>query len=160
MRILQPSPAMTRLAPLALALAVAACASAPTAPTAPAASAAPAVSTAPAIREKDELDNAPDGTSITIKVGGEATVKLDTNLTTGYQWMVTPSTGPVLSPIGNPVYVNKGNEPRFIGAGGTNVFRFKGEQVGQVTLQFDHKRPWEANAPPAKSVRYTVVVAP
>jgi inhibitor of cysteine peptidase len=135
---------MARLAVLALALAMTACATAP-----------------PAL-EKGELDNAPDGASIRIRLGGELMVKLDTNLTTGYQWMMPPNatTGPVLSPIGNPVYVNKGNEPRFIGAGGINVFRFKAEQAGQVTLQFDHKRPWEANAAPARSVRYTVVVAP
>ena len=133
---------MTRWPMLALALAVAACASGP-----------------PAL-EKGELDNAPDATSITIRQGGELMVKLDTNLTTGYQWMAPAAVGPVLSPIGNPVYVNKGNEPRYIGAGGINLFRFKGEQAGQVTLQFDHKRPWEANAVPAKSVRYTVTVAP
>jgi len=155
MATLQRSLAMTRLAMVAAALAVTACATAPATPPAAAPVAVPA---APA---KSELDNAPDATSITIKAGGELMVKLDTNLTTGYQWMMGPAAiGPALSPIGNPVYVNKGNEPRFIGAGGTNVFRFKGEQAGQVTLQFDHKRPWEANAAPAKSVRYTVIVAP
>ena len=142
MRTMQPALSMARLAMLALALALTACA------------------TAPAALEKGELDNAPDGTSIRIRLGGEVMVKLDTNLTTGYQWMAPAAIGPVLSVIGNPIYVNKGNEPRFIGAGGTNVFRFKAEQAGQVTLQFDHKRPWEANAAPAKSVRYTVVVAP
>ncbi len=158
MRTLQNSLAtLSRLALLATALAVTACATAPTAPAAPA---APAVAAVPAAPERSELDNAPDATSITIKVGGELMVKLDTNLTTGYQWMAPAAVGSVLSPIGNPVYVNKGNEPRFIGAGGTNVFRYKGEQAGQATLQFDHKRPWDANAPVARSVRYTVIVAP
>lgn len=142
---------MIRLAILGLALAMTACGTAPATPTAPIAPAAP---------EKGELDNAPDGASITIKQGGELIVKLDTNLTTGYQWTGPASSGPVLSMIGNPIYVNKGNEPRFIGAGGVNVFRFKAEQAGRVTLQFDHKRPWEANAAPAKSIRYAVVVAP
>jgi predicted secreted protein len=147
---------MTGLALLALALGVTACATAPAPPPA-----APAASVTPAAEAKSELDNAPDATSITLKPGGELMVKLDTNLTTGYQWTMGPAAiGPVLSPIGNPIYVNKGNEPRYIGAGGTNVFRFKAEQAGKLTLQFDHKRPWEANAAPAKSVRYTVVVAP
>jgi predicted secreted protein len=149
------SPAMRRLAILAFALAATACTTAPVAPSAPATSAAPAAS------EKSDLDNAPDGTSITMKRGGELMVKLDTNLTTGYQWTMGPAaTGPVLSPIGSPIYVNKGNEPRFVGAGGINVFRFKAEQAGQVTMQFDHKRSWETNVAPAKSVRYTVIVAP
>jgi len=150
------------LAVLALALVATACATAPAPPTAAASPAAPAAPTAAAAAtEKGELDNAPDGASITIKRGGELMVKLDTNLTTGFQWTMGPAaSGPPLSMIGNPIYVNKGSEPRFLGAGGSNVFRFKAEQAGQVMLQFDHKRPWETGAAPAKSVRYTVVVAP
>ena len=45
-----------------------------------------------------------------------------------------------------------------IGAGGMNIFGFRAESPGQVKLQFDYPRPWEATVPPAKMLRYDVVV--
>jgi len=134
--------ALTRIAPLTLAFVLGACATQP-----------PAV-------EMGELENAADGTSITIKRGGELTVRLDARLSTGFQWQGPTAVAPVLAPIGQPVYMNKADDPRNLSQGGFNVFRFKGEQPGTTTLQFNYKRPWEANVAPAKSVRYTVVVAP
>lgn len=134
-----------RSAPLALAVALAACTTAPPVP--------PAV-------QMGELDNAADGTVIAIKRGGELKLLLDANITTGYQWQGPAAVAPVLSPIGNPIYIGKGNDPRNTGSGGVNIFRFKAEQPGTTTLQFDYKRAWEANVSPVKTVRYTVVVAP
>jgi predicted secreted protein len=63
-----------------------------------------------------------------------------------------------MSMIGTPIYVGKTAEFYYIGAGGTNIFRFRAEKEGQVTLQFDYRRPWEATVPPAKTLRYDVVV--
>jgi len=136
---------LTRSAPLAVAMLLAACATTLPAP--------PAV-------EKGELENAADGTVIAIKRGGELKLVLDANITTGYQWQGPAAVAPMLSAIGNPIYVGKGSDPRNTGAGGVNVFRFKAEQPGSTTLQFDYKRAWEANVAPVKTVRYTVYVAP
>ncbi len=136
---------LTRIVPLAVAVLLAACATTPPAP--------PAV-------EKGELENAADGTVIAIKRGGELKVLLDANITTGYQWQGPAAVAPVLSAIGNPIYVSKSSESRYTGGGGVNVFRFKAEQPGSTTLRFDYKRAWEANVAPVKTVRYTVYVAP
>ncbi|MEO6566462.1 MAG: protease inhibitor I42 family protein [Casimicrobiaceae bacterium] len=137
-------PMFTRSASVAIAMLVAACATQPPVP--------PAV-------QMGELDNAAGGTVIAIKRGGELKVLLDANAIAGYQWQVQAIAGPVLSPIGNGVFISKG-DPRDVRAGGFNVFRFKAEQPGTATLQFDYKRVSEANVAPVKSVRYTVSVAP
>ena len=55
------------------------------------------------------------------------------------------------------IYVSRG-DPRRTGAGGINVFRFRGEQAGQGVLQFEYRRPWETGVPAAKTVRYPVTV--
>ena len=129
---------------VASALLVAACAMTPPGP--------PAV-------EMGELDNAADGAVIAIKRGGELKVLLDANAIAGFQWQVQAIAGPVLSPIGTGIFISKA-DPRDVRAGGFNVFRFKAEQPGTATLQFDYKHVSGANVAPVKSVRYSVSVAP
>jgi predicted secreted protein len=105
-----------------------------------------------------DLDNAADGARATIKRGTEVKIVLDANITTGFQWQEVPPNGaPVLAPVGQRVYAPKSADIQNVGAGGINVFRFRGEQPGKVTLQFDYRRPWET-VPPAKTVRYDVTV--
>jgi predicted secreted protein len=164
---------MPRLAALIAALLLAACAApppaAPTAPPAPspvpaAAGAAGAEAAEPrrlpaaAPVASVDLDNAADGTRATVKRGTEVKIVLDANITTGFQWQEVPPNGePALTPVGQRVYAPKSAGIQNVGAGGINVFRFRGEQPGKVTLRFDYRRPWE-NVPPAKSVRYEVTV--
>jgi len=115
-------------------------------------------SSGPPAVDDGELTNAADGTRIAIKRGGELKVILDANVTTGYQWQSPTNPAPVMSPIGTPAYVGKGVDPRAVGAGGMNIFRFRADSPGQVALQFDYRRPWETAAPPVKTLRYDVVV--
>ena len=122
---------------------------------APSAMPPPGTPQAPPVQE---IDNVADGTPVTLKRGGELKVVLDANVTTGFQWQATAKPEPVLSPIGGGIYVGKGADPRNVGAGGLNVFRFRGENPGTVTLQFEYRRGWEAGVAPAKVVRYPVTV--
>jgi predicted secreted protein len=167
---------MARLAPLLAALMLTACAATPQAPAAalpaPAPVAVPAVASpphvpapasnagtarAPATTANVDIDNAADGTRVTVRRGAELKVIIDANATTGFQWQGPPAVAPVLSPIGERVYVGKAADPRFVGAGGMNIFRFRGEQPGKVTLQFEYRRSWET-LPPARTLRYEVTV--
>jgi predicted secreted protein len=105
-----------------------------------------------------ELDNAATGAQVRLARGGEIKVILDSNPTTGFQWQ-GPSAAkmaPTLSPIGGRIYVARSNT-RAMGAGGVDVFGYRGEQPGKVMLEFEYRRIWEA-VPPAKTVRYEVTV--
>lgn len=133
---------MTTLVALALTGLLSACVSAPL---------PPAVS-------KGELDNAADGARIVLLRGGELMVKLDANVATGFQWQMPGKVEPVLSPIGQPIYVGKAADPRNLGAGGINIFRFRAEQPGNVIMEFAYRRVWEKGAAPAKVLRYEVIV--
>ena len=105
-----------------------------------------------------QLANAPDGARIAITRGGELKVVLDANVTTGFQWNTPSQPAPVLSPIGKRIYVGKSAESRNVGAGGMNIFRFRADNPGTITLVFDYRRVWETTVAPAKTVQYVVVV--
>ena len=143
---------------VALSLLLAACAGpAPAPPALPAAPAAAAAAPAAAATPNVDLDNASDGTRVTLARGAEVKVILDANASTGFQWQLAGDAAPQLAAIGTRVYVSRG-DPRAMGTGGINVFRFRGEQPGQATLQFEYRRPWESGVPAAKTVRYPVTV--
>jgi predicted secreted protein len=54
--------------------------------------------------------------------------------------------------------VGKAADPRHLGAGGINIFRFRAEQPGNAMLEFAYSRVWEKEAAPAKVLRYEVIV--
>jgi hypothetical protein len=111
----------------------------------------------PPAQKMVELDNAPDGTRVVLVRGGEVKVLLDTNLATSLQWDMPAKVTPVLAPIGQGIYVGKG-AVRDIHLGGTNIFRFRAEEPGRTTLEFAHRKMGEPSAPPAKVIRYEVIV--
>jgi len=104
-----------------------------------------------------DLDNAADGTKVTLKRGNELKVMLDAEALAGLQWRSPKGLTPVLSPIGERIFLSKGLDPRYLGGGGWNVFRFRAERSGKVTLTFEYG-PFEATTPATKVVRYDVTV--
>jgi predicted secreted protein len=104
-----------------------------------------------------DLDNAADGTRITLARGNELKVMLDAEALAGFQWRLPKGFSPVLSPIGDRIFLSKGLDPRYLGGGGWNVFRYRAERSGKVTLTFEYG-PFDAATPATKTVRYEVTV--
>jgi hypothetical protein len=102
-----------------------------------------------------ELENPADGATIKVKRGGELKLVLDGAPLLQQRWEADPNVGPVLAPIGTRAVVGKSMNQADLSAGQWNIFRYRAEQAGKVTLKLELKRPAE---PPAKVVRYEVVV--
>lgn len=160
---------MRRAAALA-AFALAACASTAQQPAAPApAPAAPAAQPAPGALPTDtyrvlpqtppvtsvDLDNAADGTKVALKRGNELKVLLDADPRTGAHWRYPAGFAPTLVQLGERIFLTKSGI--YLGTGGWNVFRYRAEQPGTVTLVFAYG-PFDDAAPATKSVRYHVTV--
>ncbi len=74
-----------------------------------------------------------------IKVGQSIQVKVDENVTTGYQWRL-------LQPVKNlkveETYITQKHQPMIVGAGGEKVFRFTATQQGDDVIQLIHVQGW------------------
>lgn len=90
------------------------------------------------------LGPAEAGSTVALEVGGELTITLPANPSTGYSWVVTALNPALLTQIGEPEYSAESN---LIGAGGTMTFRFQGTAAGQDSLQLDYLRTWEDTEP-------------
>lgn len=159
------------------AAALAACTTpAPTASTPPPAKAQPAIAAPPGAdgnygpgpavanppppapaKEFVELENPADGTRIAVKKGGELKLIIDARPINQLQWKQVGEVRPTLSPIGQRVYVSKSMNPIDLVAGGWNIFQYRAEQPGTVTLVLELAAT-DVPQPSARVVRYQVSV--
>jgi inhibitor of cysteine peptidase len=93
--------------------------------------------------------------STTVQKGDLFKIELDANPTTGYLWDMKLKAGKAQlvseeytssAPAGSMV----------IGGGGVTSFVFKAEEAGEIELVAEYTRPWEKNAKPAASHKFSV----
>jgi inhibitor of cysteine peptidase len=105
-----------------------------------------------------ELSDAVDGARVTLARNQDLYVTLDGNQSTGFRWSLSRPAGPVLTQMAEATYAPRGAEGRLAGSGGVTTFHFRGADVGQTSLVFAYRRPWEVNIPPVKTVRFDIKV--
>jgi inhibitor of cysteine peptidase len=107
-------------------------------------------------RRRGILLEEPDSGSIIYLTQGDAlSVKLPSNPTTGYAWSIASNAPSVLQPGGDPRF-EPPPTPR-PGAGGFQTFDFRVSGGGAALLQLVYRRPFEKEAPPART--WSVLVA-
>lgn len=80
------------------------------------------------------------GRAVVVSAGQQLTVKLPSNATTGFRWVVAKA-GP-LRQVGESAY-EAPQQTGAVGAGGTETFRFNAGSSGSGELKLEYRRPWE-----------------
>lgn len=96
-----------------------------------------------------------NGQTIKIAVGQSFQVRLPSNPTTGYQWTAGAIHGGPLIQTGPAAF--QPPTSGLLGAGGTQVFTYRGATTGTAHLSFAYARSWEHTAP-IRHVAVTVIV--
>ena len=85
------------------------------------------------------IENKKQNENITVKKGQEFTIILESNPTTGYQWIPTFNTSIIK-------LVSHNFQPsttKLMGSPGTDIFKFKATNQGTESLKMIYKRSWE-----------------
>ncbi len=90
------------------------------------------------------VSSVPDGNIITTTAGGEFSITLDSNATTGYMWMYEVDTS-YIEPVSSDYIAPESTE--LVGVGGQQVFTFRALQEGETEVSFSYLRPWESVQP-------------
>ena len=101
-----------------------------------------------------------DGKIVDLRPGQALVMKLGGNPTTGFQWSVVllpPYRGGIQ--IEGPRYVADPVDPPRVGSGGVFISRVVGQRPGEHFLEWQYRRPWEQDTPPADVVRMMVRIA-
>ena len=98
-----------------------------------------------------EKDN---GTTVDLTQDETLVVKLPGNPTTGYSWAVVGDPSPLK--LVKSSTQRSAKSKTMAGAPSVQCFRFQANAAGIVSLTLNYRRPWEHEAPPAKT--YTLRV--
>lgn len=102
----------------------------------------------------------PEAEAIEAKKGGEFSVILGANPTTGFQWQEEFNVEylELVEKTYNPVSPPPGEEP-LVGAGGNQIFNFLALKPGETEITFSYLREWEEDTPPIEQKVYQVTIA-
>jgi inhibitor of cysteine peptidase len=92
---------------------------------------------------------------VVVSAGEEFFIALPSNPTTGYTWTQSIGDGLVLAYEGNVYQAISGG---MMGAGGQQIFIYHANRSGSTSIALRYGRPFEPNAPPAKSLTFNVTV--
>jgi predicted secreted protein len=98
---------------------------------------------------------------ITVRAGEEFFIALSANTgSTGYSWTQTMNNPEVLAYEGNVSQPPGTQTPgaQMPGAPGQQIFIYHANRTGTATIVLAYTRPFEPDAPPAKTLTYTVTV--
>ena len=99
--------------------------------------------------------------AVHVKVGETFTIKLASNPTTGFRWLLDltreAEDAAVVSKVSDD-YVADAHAPGMVGVGGTERWTFRAEKPGSMVLPFVYRRAWEKGVAPAEQRMITVQV--
>jgi inhibitor of cysteine peptidase len=94
------------------------------------------------------------GQTVNVRVGDEVVIELPAQLGAGYSWQLQAGEAKVAVPQGEPeLKSTPGQAP---GATEQQLFRFKIQAPGSVTIQLQYAHPWEKDLPPRKTFQVTL----
>lgn len=94
---------------------------------------------------------------IDLAVGETATIRLEANPTTGYQW--EPSSAPDEAVIRVVSDRYEADASDAVGSGGTQEIVIEGTGAGTTTFELRYVRPWEQDGTPAETATFDVTVS-
>lgn len=95
-----------------------------------------------------DVSEADNGGQVEVELGKLLAVTLESNPSTGYQWELVENNESILKQFGQKEYKPPETpNPRMVGAGGCEIFRFKAVGVGQTTLKLVYHKLWEEVEP-------------
>ncbi|MCX6959618.1 MAG: protease inhibitor I42 family protein [Verrucomicrobia bacterium] len=107
-----------------------------------------------------DLTEKENGKDLWMDRGDLLVFRLPSNPSTGYSWSVAASKpGLLLQQAEATCEIPKFAKGR-VGAGGTEVWSFRAERAGMLTLTFSYARVWEKGGPPVRTLSWPVTIRP
>lgn len=92
---------------------------------------------------------------LSLQVGQQFILRLPSNPTTGFRWLLRDSAPQVLQSLGPEVYSNP-EDSGLVGSAGVSTWRFQVVKAGEGQLALSYERPWEVGVVPAQRFTCTL----
>jgi inhibitor of cysteine peptidase len=107
-----------------------------------------------------DLTEQENGKDLWMDRGDLLVFRLPSNPSTGYSWSVAASKPGLLLQQGEAACEIPKSAKGRVGAGGTEVWRFRAVRAGTLTLTFSYARVWEKGVPPVRTLTWPVTIRP
>ena len=101
-----------------------------------------------------KLTDADNNKSIEVAVGQRIEIRLQGNVTTGYEWLLQPFPGSL--ELSDFSYAPAGKQ--MPGSGGVQSVGFIAKSPGSGDVKLEYRRPWEKDTPPARTFAIKITV--
>ena len=92
-----------------------------------------------------------------ISKNGILEISLKSNPSTGYSWKWIKNKSSNLIDSINTTYIPIKVKEEIVGSGGNEIWKFKGNEKGIDTLEFEYKRSWDKNST-IETKKFVVVI--
>jgi inhibitor of cysteine peptidase len=99
-----------------------------------------------------------NGDNLNLKVNDEITIKLESNITTGFKWNLSNETDANIISLVSSDYKQATADKNLVGAGGFETFTYKAKSKGSTIIILTYNQPWENGVAPLKSFKINIVV--
>ncbi len=106
----------------------------------------------------DTLTDKNNGDSISLRIDEEVVIKLESNPTTGYGWILNEKTDTSIVSMVGSEYVQSEEDEELVGAGGHEIFTFKALASGDTAIILNYERPWEEEEEPLETFEINISV--
>lgn len=94
--------------------------------------------------------------TVKTELGKDFVITLESNPTTGYGWRIAGTLDATMLKVVEIKHSRK--QTKLIGAGGKDLWTFRGLQKGKTVISFEYVRSWEKDVPPVKKEFFTVEI--
>lgn len=99
-----------------------------------------------------------NGDSINLKVEDTVIIRLESNPTTGYSWILNENTDTSIVSMVDSEYIQSAEDEELVGAGGHEVLTFKAVSKGKTSIVLNYERPWEEAEEPLETFEINISV--
>lgn len=107
---------------------------------------------------QEEAAPAKAGRTLSVGVGETVDLTLDANPTTGFRWHLAQPPDKLVLTLESHLYQPDQAGAGRSGAGGREVFRFRGVSPGSATVVLEYARPWEREKGVAPAQRHAIAI--
>jgi inhibitor of cysteine peptidase len=93
--------------------------------------------------------------SVSLEQKQQFILRLPSNPTTGFRWLLRDAAPEVLQSLGPEVYSNP-EDAGLVGSAGVSTWRFQVFKAGEGQLALTYERPWEVGVEPAQRFDCTI----
>lgn len=93
-----------------------------------------------------------------VKIGGEITITLCSNPSTGYSWEQPTIADPAVASLVATGSREPNASPDVVGAAGTQLVTLRGDAAGTTTVSFAYSQPWDGGEKGAWTYEVTLTV--